>query len=132
MSQEEKRATASDTLLMQLATDPTELASEGTDMSRLGIINEEDFRIWVYMDLRGRLFNSNFFRVLHDRGLSHTVGVGGRGRVDTLKAANVAQGGSVNTEADLIRPNWMVRNIMDKDWERRQRQELDLPPKPEK
>ena len=132
MSQEEQKATASETLLMQLATDPTTLVTEGTDMSLLGIINEEDYRVWVYMDLRGRLFNSRFFRILHDRGLMHTVGVGGRGRVDTLKAANVAQGGSVHTEADLIKPNWVVRNIVDKAWETRQRNELGLPQQPEK
>lgn len=123
---------ASDTLLKQLATDPLDTArGEGVDMGIQGIIKEEDYRTWVYIDLRGRLFGSRFYKFLYKRGLKNTVGVGGRGRIDTLKAANVGQGGSVHTEADLIKPNWVVRNLVDKEWETRQRNELGLPKKPE-
>jgi len=124
---------ASDSLLKQLATDPADIArGEGVDMGIEGIINEEDYRNWVYIDLRGRLFGSRFYKLLYTRGLKNTVGIGGRGRIDTLKAANVGLGGTVNTEADIIRPNWVVRNIVDREWETQQRNELGLPQKPEK
>lgn len=126
-------ATASETLLMQLATDPTYLAKRGIDMSRMGVITDpenmpESVRNWVWWDLYAELFNSRFARLMHDRGLSHTIGIGGRGRVDAIKAASVAQGGSVHTEADIIKPNWVVRNIIDKDWEAKERQRLGVPP----
>ena len=127
LSEEKHIATASDTLLMQIATDPNELAEEGTDYSILGIIKEEDYRTWIYWALRGELFNSRFSKALHRQGLKHTIAIGGRGRVDTLKAASVALGGQVHTEADIVKPNWVVRNIIDKNWEERQREQLGLP-----
>src|SRR4030042_6964803 len=126
----------SETLLIQLGTNPADLATEGVNMARLGIITDSDqvpesYRNWVYWDLRARLFGSRFARNVHDSGLDHTVGIGGRGRVDLIKGASVAQGGPVNTEAALIRTGWVVRNVFDKNWEERQRKELGLPQKSE-
>lgn len=133
MSEEKTPTPTSDTLLIQLGTNPADLSIDGVDMSRLGIITDsdqkpEEFRNYVWWDLRYRLFGSRFAKYLHDSGLNHSVAVGGRGRVDLIKAASVAQGGPVYTEADIINPNWIIRNIIDKKWEVKERQRLGLPP----
>lgn len=136
MSEEKRPASTSDTLLIQLGTNPTELQTEGVDMSRLGIIMDdnqrpEEYRNYIWWDLRAKLFGSRFAKTLHDSGLNHSVAVGGRGRVDLIKAASVAQGGPVHTEADIIKPNWIVKNIIDRNWEEKERQRLGLQPKTE-
>jgi len=130
--EEKNQAPASEILLMQLATDPTKL-SQGVNMARMGVIQDsenvpESYRNWVYWDLRAKLFGSRFAHVLHKSGLDHTVGVGGRGRVDTIKAASVASGGPANTEADIIKPGFITRTILDRDWEDKERQRLGIPP----
>ena len=128
--EEKTQASASETLLMQLATDPTKLA-KGVNMARMGVIQDsenvpESYRNWVYWDLRAKLFGSRFAYVLHKSGLDHTVGIGGRGRVDTIKAASVATGGAVNTEADIIKPGFITRTILERDWEEKERHRLGL------
>ena len=117
--------TAADVLLMQLATDPTEI-NEGTNMARMGVITAETYRNLVYWDLCDKLLDDEFARVVHKSGLDHTVGLGGRGRVDSLKGASVSLGGQVHTEADIVKPNFVVRTF-DRDWEKRQRDQLGLP-----
>lgn len=129
-------APTSETLLIQLGTNPADLDTEGVDMARLGVITDSDqipkaYRNFVYWDLRWRLFGSRFAKALHDSGLNHTVGVGGRGRVDLIKGASVAQGGPVNTEADIIKPGFITRTIIERDWESKERQRLGLLQKPE-
>ena len=136
MSDEKGPSSTSDALLIQLGTNPTDLSTDGVDMSRLGIITDssqipEEFRNYIWWDLRARLFNSRFAKTLHDSGLSHSIAIGGRGRVDLIKAASVAQGGPVHTEADIIKPNWFVQKILDRNWEEKERQRLGLPPKTE-
>lgn len=130
MSQEPERATATETLLLQLATDPIHLARKGVDLSRLGVIREEEERGLIWAKMRYKM-GSRWFGWLHETVLNHSVGRGGRGRIDTLKGASVSLGGAVNTEADLVKPNWVVRNIIDKNWEERQRMELGLPQRTE-
>jgi len=134
MSYEEKepRVSAADALLMQLATDPRKL-HKGVNMARMGVIQDsvnvpESFRNWVYWDLCAKLLGDEFAGAMHDIGLDHTVGIGGRGRIDTIKAASVALGGQANTEADIIKPHWVTRNILDKDWEAKERARLGLQP----
>ena len=127
----EQKPSASEALLMQIGTDPNELMN-GVNMARMGVIQDsenvpESYRNWVYWDLRAKLFGSRFAHVLHKSGLDHTVGVGGRGRIDTIKAASVGLGGNASTEADIIKPQWHVRNIMDRDWEAKERDRLGLP-----
>ena len=117
---------------MQLGTDPVDLI-DGVNMARMGVIQDsenipESYRNWVYWSLRSELFGSRFARVLHKVGLDHTVGIGGRGRIDTIKGASVALGGHANTEADIIKPGWVTRNILDKNWEAKERERLNLPP----
>jgi len=112
---------------MQLGTDPRKLY-KGVNMARMGVIKEEDYRNWVYIGLRAALFGSRFFKNLHTVGLDHTVGLGGRGRVDSIKGASVGLGGQVNTEADIIKPGWFTQKILDRKWEEKERARLDLPP----
>lgn len=100
-------------------------------MSRMGIIQDsenipESYRNFVWWALRAELFGSRFAYLLHKVGLDHTVAIGGRGRIDTLKAASVAGGGPVNTEADIIKPGFMTRVILDRDWEAKERVRLGL------
>ena len=135
MSYEEKeaRTTASDILLMSLGIDPNDLADGKINMSRMGVIQDsenvpESFRGWVYWELCYRLLGDEFAGAMHDIGLDHTVGIGGRGRIDAIKAASVALGGQANTEADIIKPHWVTRNILDKDWEAKERARLGLQP----
>ena len=134
MSYEEKepRASTSEVLLIQLGTNPSDLM-DGVNMSRLGVIQDsenvpESFRNWVYWGLCAELLDDDFARAMHDIGLDHTVAIGGRGRVDVIKAASVAQGGHAATEADIIKPNWIVRNFTNKDWEAKERARVGLPP----
>ena len=117
--------TAADVLLMQLGTDPTEI-NEGTNMARMGVITPENYRNFVFWELCSKLLDDEFATQIHKSGLDHTVGLGGRGRVDSLKGASVSLGGQVHTEADIVKPNFIVRTF-DRDWEKRQRDQLGLP-----
>ena len=121
----ETRKTSADALLMQLGTDPGEV-DEGTNMARMGVITPETYRNFVYWDLCAVLLDDDFAKQVHKSGLDHSVGLGGRGRVDSLKGASVSLGGQVHTEADIVKPNFIVRTL-DKDWEKRQREQLGLP-----
>ena len=121
----EPRQTATDVLLMQLATDPTEL-NDGVNMARMGVITDATYRNLVYWDLCANLLDDDFAKQVHKSGLDHSVGLGGRGRVDALKGASVGLGGQVHTEADIVKPNFIVRTI-DRDWEKRQREQLGIP-----
>ena len=134
MSYEEKepRSSTSEVLLMQLGTNPSDLM-DGVNMARLGVIQDsenvpESFRNWVYWALCAELLDDDFARAMHDIGLDHTVGIGGRGRVDLIKGASVGQGGPANTEADIIKPGWITQNITDRNWEAKERTRLALPP----
>ena len=131
----EQKPSTSDVLLMGLGTDPADIAEGKINMARMGIIMDpenvpESFRSWVYWDLCAKLLGDEFAQAMHDIGLDHTVGIGGRGRVDSIKGASVGQGGPVQTEADIIKPGWIVRNTINRDWEAKERQRLGLPPAP--
>ena len=135
MSYEEKeaRTTASDILLMSLGIDPNDLADGKINMSRMGVIQDsenvpESFRNWVYWALCDHLLGDEFAGAMHDIGLDHTVGIGGRGRNDAIKGASVGLGGAVQTEADIIKPGWITRNIVDREWEAKERARVNLPP----
>jgi len=131
--EKESRVSAADTLLMQIGSNQEDLADGKVNMARMGVIQDsvnvpESFRNWVYWDLCAKLLGDEFAEAMHDIGLDHTVGIGGRGRIDAIKAASVALGGQANTEADIIKPHWVTRNILDKDWEAKERARLGLQP----
>ena len=128
----EPRSSTSEVLLMQLGTNPADLM-DGVNMARLGVIQDsqnipESFRGWIYWALCAELLGDEFARAMHDIGLDHTVGIGGRGRVDVIKGASVGQGGPATTEADIIKPGWITRTITDRNWESKERERLGLPP----
>jgi len=122
----EPRKTSTDVLLQQLASDPVDIAEGKVNMARMGVITDATYRNLVYWDLCANLLDDDFAKQVHTSGLDHSVGLGGRGRVDTLKGASVGLGGQVHTEADIVKPNFIVRTI-DRDWEKRQREQLGVP-----
>jgi len=124
--QNEPRQTSTDVLLLQLATDPGDIAEGKVNMARMGVITAETYRNFVFWDLCANLLDDEFAKQIHKSGLDHTVGLGGRGRVDTLKGASVSLGGQVHTEAEIVKPNFIVRTL-DRDWEKRQREQLGVP-----
>ena len=121
----EPRQTSTDALLLQLATDPNKI-HKGVNMARMGVVTAETYRNFVYWDLCAKLLDDDFAKQVHESGLDHSVGLGGRGRVDALKGASVGLGGQVHTEADIVKPNFVVRTL-DRDWEKRQREQLGIP-----
>ncbi|MBW2672015.1 MAG: hypothetical protein JRD89_01200 [Deltaproteobacteria bacterium] len=111
-------------LAPQLGSDADYLGRGQTDMRRLSVITEADIPLLLYAKIRGR--KSRVWRTIYDEFLNLRVSVGGRGRRDIIRMEGVSKGGVVNVESEIQKPNWFVRNVLDRDWEKKEREKLGL------
>lgn len=108
-------------LAPQLGSDRDDIVRGKTDMRRLSTISKSDLPFLFYAKLRGR--KSPVWAEIYEQFLNLNVSVGGRGRRDIIRMEGVSKGGMVSVESEIIRPGWLGRNVIERDWERRQREE---------
>jgi len=108
----------------QLGTDPVALDSGRVDMRRLTVLDKEMLGPLLYASLRAR--STRVWRNILDSYLNLSVSVGGRGRRDIIRMQGVSRGIPQNVESEIQRPNWLARNIYQRDWERRERERLGI------
>jgi hypothetical protein len=104
-------------LAPQLGTDSMDLGMGKTDMRRLTIIPRELLMPVMYGEIRSQ--KSQTWVTVLDVIKNWSVAIGGRGRRDIIRMEQVSRGGGgVNVEAEIEanKPNWVARNVYDRDW----------------
>lgn len=117
-------------LVSQLGSAPYILVDNEFDLPLLTVLQDSEnipdtMRVTAYWLARGRI-NPRMPKILSDIQLKLYVAVGGRGRRDLLRAEQVRKGGAVDVESEIQRPGWVERNITNRDWEEKQRRELQV------
>jgi hypothetical protein len=117
-------------LVSQLGSAPSVLQDDEFDMPLLTVLMDSEeipdtYRCTAYWLARATI-NPRMPKILSDIQLKLNVAVRGRGRRDLLRAEQVRKGGQVNVESEITKPGWVERNITQRDWEEKQRRELQL------
>lgn len=114
----------SDVLAPQLGTDPFDL-STGVDMRRLSHITPDMASALVYCSVRGS--KNRAFRKVFNAYLNILVSVDGRGRKQIIQMQLASKGNSsLNIKEDINKPGWISRNITNRDWEKEQRERMNI------
>lgn len=110
------------TLAPQLGSDRLHLSRGKFDMRKLSVIEEKDIPLLIYAKLRGR--KSRVWRTIYNEFLCLRVSVGGRGRKDIIRMEGVSKGGLPEIPVELEKPGWLERNIFNRDWKKKLKEEL--------
>ncbi len=88
------------------------------DMRIMSVFKKSDVIHLLYAKVRSR--KSRIWRTIYDELLHLNVGVDGRGRRDIIRMEQVARGGSVNVESEMVKPGVIARNVYDRAWEKKE------------
>lgn len=108
-------------LAPQLGSDMHDVARGRIDMRRLTVIDDKDIGVLLYAKIRAR--KSRVWKEIYEMLLNLKVSVGGRGRRDIIRMEAVSRGGPAAVEAEIQRPGWITRNVLDRQWRERQMEE---------
>jgi len=111
-------------LAEQLGTDPADLGRARFDMRRLTVIRNADIGLLLYAKIKSR--KSRVWKTIYDEILNLRVSIDGRGRRDIIRMEAVSRGGTAAVESEITRPGLLARNIYDRGWESKQRQERGI------
>ena len=117
----------------QLGTSGIILGKGRIDMRILTILTSrkklpDTMKSTLFMLIKNDVVNNGktFSEAANDNLLHLLVSVEGKGRRQLIQAEQVRKGGSVSFESELERPNWLARNLWNRNWEERERDRLGL------
>jgi hypothetical protein len=110
------------TLAPQLGSDASHLSKGNFDMRKLSVINERDIPLLIYADLRGK--KNKVWGRIYESVLNLNVSINGRGRRDIIRMEGVSKGGLPDIQPELERPGWLSRNVTDRNWRDRMKDEM--------
>lgn len=118
-------------LSSQLGSSFEHLDKGKIDMRILGVLMDPEehpksLRSLVYLSAYAEIFDDTVVRALVNNYLALTVAIRGRGRRDIIRMESVARGGQVDVESEIQRPGWMERNITNRKWEEKERENLGI------
>lgn len=111
-------------LAPQLGTNPRDIAKGKFDMRRLTVIEKEQMNSIMYATIRAR--KSPVWKTILDVIENWGPSVGGRGRRDIIRMEAVSKGGPASVESEIVRPGWAGRNVYDRGWEKRAKEESEV------
>lgn len=110
-------------LAAQLGSNPRDIARGKWDMRRLTVIDKEQLNAIMYATIRAR--KSPVWATILDVLKNWGPSIGGRGRRDIIRMEAVSKGGPASVESEIIRPGWAGRNVYDRGWEKRAKEEAE-------
>lgn len=110
------------TLAPQLGSDASHLGRGNFDMRKLSVIEENHIPLLIYSKLRGK--KTGVWGEIYDMFLNLNVSVNGRGRRDIIRMEGVSKGGLPDIQPELERPGWLSRNVTDRKWRDRMKDEM--------
>lgn len=112
-----------DKLSEQLGTAPSIKGRGEIDYTILSnFADRADIIFMMYAKTRGR--KTRFWREMFELYPKLLISMGGRGRRDIIRMAGVAKGGMPSVEAEIPdRPGWVGRNITQRNWKERFRED---------
>ena len=110
-------------LAPQLGSDSTVLSQGKVDMRRFSVIDEKDMPFLIYASIRG--IKSPVWKNLYDEFLNLKISVGGRGRRDIIRMEGVSKAGLPDDSGmgGGSQPGFFERNITDRGWKKRVKEE---------
>jgi len=123
--------TGAGTLSAQLGSAFKFLDEGEIDMRILGVLMDpkdvpRGMRSLVFLATYAELFEDEAVASLVKNFLHLTVAVRGRGRRDIIRMESVARGGQVDVESEIQRPGWLERNVLNRDWEQKEKEKLGI------
>jgi len=70
--------------------------------------------------------DKDFWESAADNLMHLYVAVDGKGRRQLIQAEQVRKGGSVSFEGEIERPNWLARNVYNRNWEEKEKEKLGI------
>lgn len=110
-------------LAPQLGSDPRDIAKGKFDMRRLTVIDKAQLPSIMYLTIRSK--KSPASKTVLDVIANWGPSVGGRGRRDIIRMEAVSKGGPASVESEIIRPGLIARNVYNRDWERKAKEEAE-------
>ena len=129
MSEEESTGVG---LIQNLGTSPIDMATGHIDDDLFSVLTPQEFifSLWLRHKVgpespEGKAKRPAYQRLYRGWMKTH-VSIKGRGRVDAIRGEAVMKGQPANIEAEIQKPNWLARNIYDRDYERKEKERLGL------
>lgn len=111
-------------LAEQLGSDTMDVAAGRWDMRRLTFLKPPDMRPLLYCLVRSR--KKPVFGRIANHFMNLRVSMDGIGRKQIIHMEQARKGTSISYEKDLIKPGILARNIYNRNWEEKQREELGI------
>jgi hypothetical protein len=129
MSEEESAGVG---LIQNLGTSPIDMATGHIDDDLFSVLTPQEFIFSLW--LRHKVGPENqegkpkrpAYQRLYRGWMKTHVSIKGRGRVDAIRGEAVMKGQPANIEAEIQKPNWLARNVYDRDYERKEKERLGL------
>lgn len=109
-------------LAEQLGTDPKRMMRGEWDIRLFSVIDEKDIPVLIYAKIRSK--KSTAWKTIYDEYPHWRVSLGGRGRRDAIRGEAVQKGGIAAVEQEIPKPNWVRRNITQRNWRQKAEQEM--------
>lgn len=130
---EEDLETEGQSLADQLGSGSRFLAQGVVDMRKLTYLCDptsipKTFKHALYWTTYNDVINEekDFSEAISDNFLHLLNGIRGRGQRMILQAETVKHGGTIDVRHELEKPNILARNLWNRDWEEKQKRDLDL------
>jgi len=144
MSEEESTGVG---LIQNLGTSPIDMATGHIDDDLFSVLTPQEFifSLWlrhkvgpetqrfVEIDVNGKKVTvyqavpkRPAYQRLYRGWMKTHVSIKGRGRVDAIRGEAVMKGQPANIEAEIQKPNWLARNVYDRDYEKKEKERLGL------
>jgi hypothetical protein len=129
MSEEESAGVG---LIQNLGTSPIDMATGHIDDDLFSVLTPQEFifSLWLRHKVgpespEGKPKRPAYQRLYRGWMKTH-VSIKGRGRVDAIRGEAVMKGQPANIESEIQKPNWLARNVYDRDYERKEKERLGL------
>ena len=129
MSEEESTGVG---LIQNLGTSPIDMATGHIDDDLFSVLTPQEFIFSLW--LRHKVGPENgdgkpkrpAYQRLYRGWMKTHVSIKGRGRVDAIRGEAVMKGQPANIESEIQKPNWLARNVYDRNYEQKEKERLGL------